>query len=117
MAVYRNWNGTGCSVALISSSIASMMNAPKEAFDGTVAYIRICGIGIICIILFNAISGILHGISDSRTPLILMGISFQVRLCMFAVSSFHGSWLAGFFTADRKVMLAAADYLKSNIFS
>ena len=58
-----------------SKMIASLMNAPAEAFSGTVAYIKICGIGIICIILFNAISAMFRGIGDSGTPLLLMGVA------------------------------------------
>lgn len=65
------------------------------------------GSGILCIVMFNAISGIFRGMGDSKTPLWLMGIA------MFAVSFFQGVWLAHFFTSDREVMLAAADYLKS----
>lgn len=58
-----------------AGSISTVMNAPVEALEGTSEYIRICGAGILCIILFNAISGMFRGLGDSRTPLILMGIS------------------------------------------
>lgn len=58
-----------------ASQIAEVMNAPAEAFTQTVGYIKICGIGAICIVLFNALSGIFRGIGDSKTPLLLMLIS------------------------------------------
>ena len=65
---------TGIIVAL-AGPISTVMNAPKEAFDQTKTYITICGLGVICIVIFNALSGIFRGIGDSKTPLILMAIS------------------------------------------
>lgn len=62
-------------IVFFSGFIAQVMNAPKEAFLQTEAYIRICGAGILCIVMFNAISGIFRGIGDSKTPLWLMGIA------------------------------------------
>lgn len=56
-------------VAVTAGGIASVMNAPAEAFSQTTDYIRICGIGIICIVMFNAIGGMFRGLGDSRTPL------------------------------------------------
>ena len=56
-------------VAVLAVGIASVMNAPAEAFSQTTDYIRICGIGIICIVMFNAIGGMFRGLGDSRTPL------------------------------------------------
>ena len=62
-------------IVALSSQISIVMNAPEEAFAQTVAYIRICGTGVLCIVLFNALSGMFRGIGDSKTPLILMAIS------------------------------------------
>lgn len=62
-------------VALLAAPIASVMNAPSEAFLQTVGYICICGIGIMCIVLFNAVSGVFRGIGDSRSPFVLMLIA------------------------------------------
>lgn len=56
-------------VAVTAGGIASVMNASAEAFSQTTDYIRICGIGIICIVMFNAIGGMFRGLGDSRTPL------------------------------------------------
>lgn len=55
--------------------VSWIMNAPVEALPQTIDYIRICGAGVICIVLFNAISGMFRGIGDSTTPLLLMAIS------------------------------------------
>ena len=56
-------------VAVLAVGIASVMNASAEAFSQTTDYIRICGIGIICIVMFNAIGGMFRGLGDSRTSL------------------------------------------------
>lgn len=44
--------------------LASTMNAPIEAFDLTVDYIRICGLGISIIIAYNLIGSIFRGMGD-----------------------------------------------------
>lgn len=56
-------------------NIADFMHAPKEAFDGTVSYIRICALGSIFIVFYNIIGGIFRGLGDSKTPLITVGIA------------------------------------------
>lgn len=67
-------------VAVTAGGIASVMNAPAEAFSQTTDYIRICGVGIIGIVMFNAIGGMFRGLGDSRTPLILMGVACVVNI-------------------------------------
>lgn len=67
-------------IVAAASPIASVMNAPAEAMESTTGYIRICGAGVIAIVLFNAISGMFRGIGDSRTPLILMGVACVVNI-------------------------------------
>lgn len=62
-------------IVFFAPTVSSVMNAPEDAFGDTVGYIRICGMGILCIVMFNAVSGMLRGIGDSKTPLILMGIA------------------------------------------
>lgn len=62
-------------IAGLAFPIAAVMNAPEEAYVQTADYIRICGMGVICIVIFNALSGIFRGIGDSETPLILMAVS------------------------------------------
>lgn len=62
-------------IGIFAGPLAAVMNAPEDAFSATVSYIRICGIGILAIVLFNSCSGIFRGIGDSRTPLLLMLIA------------------------------------------
>ena len=60
---------------VFAEPIARLMKAPEEALDNTVAYVRICGGGIIFIIAYNLISCILRGIGNSKLPLIFVSIA------------------------------------------
>lgn len=60
--------------------LAKVMNAPDEAFDVTVSYIRICGSGFIVITAYNLLGSIFRGLGDSKTPLIAVGIA-----CVFNI--------------------------------
>jgi putative MATE family efflux protein len=55
--------------------LASWLNAPVEAFDLTVSYIRICGGGTLVIIAYNLLGSIFRGIGDSRTPFYTVAIA------------------------------------------
>lgn len=65
---------------VFAGDIARLLNAPDEAFDQTVLYIRICSGGILVIIAYNVISSILRGFGDSATPLIFVAIAFAVNV-------------------------------------
>lgn len=58
-----------------ASPIASLMQAPAEAFDPTVDYVRICSAGTVFIIAFNVLGSIFRGIGDSKMPLITVAIA------------------------------------------
>ena len=55
--------------------LAYLMQAPKEAVDATVLYVRICGGGIFFIIAYNVISSIFRGLGNSKFPLIFVAIA------------------------------------------
>ena len=60
--------------------VASFMNAPKEAFDSTSTYIRICCAGSIFIVAYNVIGGIFRGLGDAKTPLMTVLIACIVNI-------------------------------------
>lgn len=60
--------------------LAVLMQAPAEALDLTVLYVRICGGGIFFIIAYNVISSIFRGIGDSSMPLLFVGIACVVNI-------------------------------------
>ena len=62
-------------------ALAAVMQAPEEAFDVTVSYIRICGAGFLIITAYNLLGSIFRGLGDSKTPLIAVGIA-----CVFNIA-------------------------------
>ncbi len=67
-------------LVVLAPQVSSLMNAPEEAFQKTVNYIRICG-GMLVIVAYNLIGCIFRGLGDSRTPLITVAIA-----CVFNVA-------------------------------
>ena len=65
---------------ILARPLALLMQAPEEALDSTVLYVRICGGGIFFIIAYNVISSISRGIGDSKMPLIFVGIACVVNI-------------------------------------
>ena len=62
-------------LVLFAPQISQVMNAPAEAFDKTVSYVRICGAGMLVIVAYNLIGCIFRGLGDSRTPLFTVAIA------------------------------------------
>ena len=60
--------------------LATIMHAPKEAFNLTKNYIRICGGGFLIITAYNLLGSIFRGLGDAKTPLIAVGIA-----CVFNI--------------------------------
>lgn len=65
---------------VLARPLAVLMQAPEEALDLTVLYVRICGGGIFFIIAYNVISSIFRGIGDSKMPLVFVGIACVVNI-------------------------------------
>lgn len=63
-----------------SQGLASVMQAPVEAFDKTAHYILICGLASLVIISYNLIGAIFRGLGDSKTPLFTVGIACVVNI-------------------------------------
>lgn len=69
----------------------ALMQAPREAFEGTVAYVMICSGGIIFITAYNILGSIFRGIGDSKTPFIAVFIACvcNIGLDLLFVVSFQ----------------------------
>ncbi|MCI5753789.1 MAG: MATE family efflux transporter [Clostridiales bacterium] len=65
---------------LLAPQLARLMQAPAEAFDKTVAYIRICGGGMLFIVSYNAISAIFRGFGNSTLPLLFVAVACVVNV-------------------------------------
>lgn len=75
-------------MVVFAPSISQIMNAPEEAFQKTVDYIRICGGGMLVIVAYNLIGCIFRGLGDSKTPLITVAIATVFAQIVSVVVSF-----------------------------
>jgi putative MATE family efflux protein len=80
-----------CIMAMLAGSITNIMDTPSEAITYTKQYIFICSCGIPFIVGYNAVSGILRGLGDSKTPLIFIAIACVINVFanLFLVGIFH----------------------------
>lgn len=76
---------------LFAPAIAGLLQAPAESFDQTVLYIRICSAGILIIIAYNVISGVLRGVGNANLPFLFVGIACAVNIIgdLLLVGVFH----------------------------
>lgn len=74
--------GIALTVVLVvfARPIAILMQAPDEALDLTVQYIRICGAGFVFILAYNLTSAIFRGLGDSKSPLLFVAIACAVNI-------------------------------------
>ncbi len=71
--------------------ISALMQAPAEALDLTVRYVRICGGGIFFIVAYNLLSAIFRGLGDSQSPLLFVLVACVVNIVgdLLLVAVFH----------------------------
>lgn len=62
------------------NNIATIMNAPAEAFDATCDYIRICCSGLIFIISYNLLGSLFRGLGNSKIPLMTVAIAAVINI-------------------------------------
>jgi putative MATE family efflux protein len=65
---------------LFAGNIMSLMQVPEESYDKAVSYVRICSGGILVIIAYNVISGVLRGVGNAKLPFIFVGIACFVNI-------------------------------------
>jgi putative MATE family efflux protein len=65
---------------LLAGSMMSLMQVPEASFDKAVTYVRICSGGILIIISYNVISGVLRGVGNANLPFIFVGIACVVNI-------------------------------------
>ena len=81
---------TGLLLALVRP-IAAVMSTPAEAVSGTVAYLRICFLGVPLITAYNIISSIFRGMGDSKSPMYFIAIAcaFNIALDYLFIGALH----------------------------
>jgi putative MATE family efflux protein len=60
--------------------LAVLMNVPEKAVPGTVIYLKICAVGMIFIVAFNAVCALFRGMGDSNSPFIIISIACAVNV-------------------------------------
>lgn len=101
--------------------ISSLMQAPAEALDLTVSYVRICGSGIFFIVAYNMLSALFRGLGDSRSPLIFVLVACIVNVIgdLVLVAGFHldaaGAAIATVAAQAVSVICAIAMLLKKEL--
>ena len=88
------------------------MRAPKEAFDSTAVYVKICSAGSLFIVAYNLLGSIFRGLGNSRLPLISVSIACLVNIAgdLLLVGVFHmasaGAAIATVFAQAVSVVLS-----------
>ena len=72
---------TGVLLAL-ARPIAAVMSTPAEAVPGTVAYLRICFLGVPLITAYNIIASIFRGLGDSKRPMYFIAIACAANIAL-----------------------------------
>lgn len=102
------------SVAMVfaAPSLAQIMQAPPEAFDKTVDYIRICSAGTLFIVAYNLVGSIFRGVGDSTMPLVTVAIACVINIVgdLVLIAGFHmgttGAAIATVFAQAVSVVLS-----------
>ncbi len=77
-----------CAVALsvigltFQSQMLTLMNTPKEAYDGAVSYSAVCMIGLVFIYGYNIVSAVLRGMGDSKHPFVFISVAAVLNLVL-----------------------------------
>lgn len=71
--------------------IAELMHTPMEAMADTKSYILVCSVGILFIVGYNVVCGILRGLGDSKTPLCFVALACVINIVLdfILVGYFH----------------------------
>ncbi len=78
--------GVGVLMTIIALTLhrpfLNLLNTPAESYDDTVAYMLICGGGIIFTYGYNMVSAVLRGMGDSKRPLYFVLVASVLNLIL-----------------------------------
>lgn len=66
----------------LSGFILNLINTPRDVFPEANTYLRIMFVGFLFTFQYNIMSNCLRGIGDSRTPVVFLGISCVINVCL-----------------------------------
>ncbi|MBU0935696.1 MAG: MATE family efflux transporter [Spirochaetes bacterium] len=78
------WSGLAMSIIGVASTgtILRLLNVPPEVLPEATTYLRIIFSGLLAMFGYNAISAILRGLGDSKTPLYLLIVASLVNIAL-----------------------------------
>lgn len=109
---------TGIAIALtilmflITGPVLRLLQTPDAAFAGATQYVLICSGGIVFIFGYNAISAMLRGFGDSKSPLLFIAIACVINIIfdIVLVGGFHmgpaGAAIATVFSQGVSMVIA-----------
>lgn len=76
---------------VFAGNIMGLLQVPEASFDKAVTYVRICAGGVLIIIAYNVISGVLRGVGNANLPLLFVGIACIVNIVgdLLFIGVFH----------------------------
>lgn len=76
---------------LAAPGIVRILQVPAESVEKTTQYLRICSAGILVIIAYNVISGILRGVGNAKLPFIFVAIACVANILgdLLFIGIFH----------------------------
>lgn len=106
---------------VFAGGIVSILQVPEESVAKTITYLRICSGGILIIIAYNVISGVLRGVGNANLPFLFVGIACVVNIIgdLLFVGVFHmdvaGAALATVFAQLVSVVMSVFVLRKQNM--
>lgn len=67
-------------MAALTGPLVALLQVPAEAVAESEQYLFICAVGMIFVGGYNMVSGILRGLGDSKTPMILVAVACVVNI-------------------------------------
>lgn len=105
--------------AALHENILKWMNTPEAAYSEAKAYCLTCILGLVFIYGYNAVSGVLRGMGDSRHPFIFVAIAAAMNIvldCLFVIVLKTGAFGAALATVISQgfSFIAAVVFLAGN---
>ena len=76
---------------IFAGNLMAILQVPQASLGKAITYVRICSGGILVIIAYNVISGVLRGVGNANLPFIFVGIACVVNILgdLVFVGVFH----------------------------
>jgi len=83
---------TGVLVGVLASPFSSAFGASEAAHEQAVTYLRISALGIPGMLVILAVTGVLRGLQDTRTPLVVSVLGFGANVALNLLLVFGLRW-------------------------